>query len=111
LFSLAHPKKWPSITNSRARGRCVGVYRKTQGAWPSSLDALVPEYLTNVPLDPFDGKPLRFRKLPDGIVIYSIGLDKQDDGGNIDRSNRDLPNMDRGFRLWDLGRRRRPASK
>ena len=47
---------------------------------PSSLDALVPQYLSAIPQDPFDG-PLRFKKLPGGYVIYSVGADAVDDGG------------------------------
>ena len=38
-------------------------------------------YLKAVPLDPFDGKPLRYKKLSPGYVVYSIGEDLSDDGG------------------------------
>lgn len=49
---------------------------------PESLDQLVPQYLTAVPLDPFDGQPLRYKKnYLRGYVIYSIGPDRQDNGG------------------------------
>jgi len=40
-------------------------------------DALVPGQLSAVPADPFDGKPLRFKRLTKGYVIYSIGKDGQ----------------------------------
>ena len=34
------------------------------------------EVFESVPVDPFDGKPLRFKKKGDGaVVIYSIGRD------------------------------------
>lgn len=33
------------------------------GALPATLDQLVPEYLPAVPLDPFDGKPLRYDRV------------------------------------------------
>jgi len=48
---------------------------------PDSLAALVPSLLDSVPLDPFDGKPVRYKKLIKGYMIYSIGPDLQDDGG------------------------------
>jgi len=32
-------------------------------------------------MDPFDGKPLRFKRLANGYMIYSIGRDLHDDGG------------------------------
>jgi hypothetical protein len=34
-----------------------------------------------VPTDPFDGKPLRFKPLANGYVIYSVGDDRRDNGG------------------------------
>ncbi len=36
------------------------LYRDRYGDYPESLEALVPEFLTQVPLNPFDGKPLRY---------------------------------------------------
>jgi hypothetical protein len=61
----------------------VERYRLAHGnALPAGLSALVPDYLAAVPVDPFDGKPLRFKKItPKGYMIYSIGRDRQDDGG------------------------------
>jgi hypothetical protein len=47
------------------------------------LDALVPGFLPAVPFDIMDGKPLRYR--PGGrqaYVLYSVGLDGKDDGGD-----------------------------
>lgn len=99
---------------SSAEMRCAiaGVacerYRMKTGRWPESLAALVPEYLPAVPNDPFDQQPLRFKKMPDGILIYTVGVDKQDDGGDLRRA--DNPNgKDEGFRLWDVKERRKPA--
>jgi hypothetical protein len=42
---------------------------------------LTPEFLDAVPTDPFDGAPLRYRLLPRGYEIYSVGADGHDDGG------------------------------
>jgi HAMP domain-containing protein len=33
--------------------------------------------------DPFDGKPLHLKKLPDGWLIYSVGKNLTDDGGEL----------------------------
>ncbi len=52
-----------------------------QGRRPASLSELTPKYLPAVPLDPFDGEPLRFKPLASGYVIYSIGPDRTDDDG------------------------------
>ncbi len=52
-------------------------------AAPSSLADLVPAYLSAVPLDPMDGKPLRYTTTgPGDYVLYSVGKDGVDDGGN-----------------------------
>lgn len=53
-----------------------------QNALPDSLNDLVPQYLKAVPADPFDGALLRFKTIPQrGYMVYSIGKDRQDDGG------------------------------
>lgn len=52
-----------------------------QGALPDSLNDLVPAFLPAVPADPYDGKPLRYKKLKRGYCIYSIGPNLKDDGG------------------------------
>lgn len=51
------------------------------GKVPAGLLELVPDFLPAVPCDLFDGQPLRFKSLPRGYVIYSIGADGADDGG------------------------------
>jgi hypothetical protein len=51
------------------------------GRTPETLEEIVPTYLSAVPPDPFDGKALRFRKLERGFVVYSIGSDREDNGG------------------------------
>jgi hypothetical protein len=46
-----------------------------------TLDELVPQYLSAVPDDPFDLRPLRYNTTKQGYVVYSVGADFQDDGG------------------------------
>ena len=70
---------------------------------------LVPEHLPQVPMDPHDGKRLRYRRLPEGVVIYSVGPDLTDNGGNLNRQNRAGGGTDIGVQLWDIKRRRQPA--
>ena len=59
----------------------VERYRLKHGGLPESLDALVPEFLDAAPLDPFDGQPIRFKRLEKGYRLYSIGDNLKDDGG------------------------------
>jgi hypothetical protein len=60
-------------------------YEAEHGRLPERLDELVPEYLPEVPLDPFDGEPLRYRADGDAAPrVYSIGPNRRDDGGVAD---------------------------
>jgi hypothetical protein len=58
-------------------------YRLRTGKYPESLEALVPDFLAAVPLDLMSAKPLCYRLNSDGsYVLYSVGEDGQDDGGD-----------------------------
>ena len=58
-------------------------YRLKHGKYPSTLSDLVPQFVSSVPQDPVDGKPLRYRLMPDGnYLLYSIGENGKDDGGD-----------------------------
>jgi hypothetical protein len=48
---------------------------------PADLAALVPAYLKDVPMDPFTGTPVKYRLQRDGYVVYSVDVDRKDDGG------------------------------
>jgi hypothetical protein len=98
----------------QAHVRCLLValaverYRHAHGQWPETLKQLVPEPLSDVPLDPFDGAPLRYRRLADGVIVYSVGVDGVDNGGTLDRDNPLRAGTDLGYRLWDVRYRRQP---
>jgi hypothetical protein len=102
--------------NSQTALRCaiaavaVERYRRSHGRWPREFSEVVPAQLREVPKDPFDGKPLRFRGLEGGVVIYSIGPDAEDNGGNLARTLPPEKGTDLGFRLWDIEKRRQPPA-
>jgi hypothetical protein len=77
--------KWELAETARLAtascGLAVERYRLARGALPEMLRDLVPRYIPDVPLDPFDGKPLRYKHLERGYVVYSVGPDGTDDGG------------------------------
>ena len=62
---------------------------------PAQIVELVPAFLPAVPLDPFDGQPLRYLSDDHGYTFYSIGENRKDDGGE------DAPekNLDVVFRV------------
>lgn len=75
--------------------------RAHSGALPASLEDLRSEYLSTQPIDPYTGKPLIYR--PDGMSfkVYSVGINRKDDGGAWDPPS-DLQSSRRGNPL-DLG--------
>jgi hypothetical protein len=56
-------------------------FRLATGEIPEQLADLVPAYLAQVPIDPFDGQPIRYRRTDPGYVLYSVMEDGQDNGG------------------------------
>jgi hypothetical protein len=48
---------------------------------PARLEELVPRYLPQVPIDPFDGRPIRYRRRQTGYLLYSVGVDGRDNDG------------------------------
>lgn len=58
-------------------------YQLRHGSWPADLKTLVPEFVSQMPRDPMDGLPLRYRRNEDGtFTLYSIGRNGTDDGGD-----------------------------
>jgi ABC-type transport system involved in multi-copper enzyme maturation permease subunit len=90
-------------------------FRLAKRRWPTELADLVPHYLPAVPADPYDGKPLRYLKAHDGIVVYAVGPELKDHGGKVQIAPQlpywkfDVPGMDVGFRLWNPEFRHLPA--
>jgi len=66
-------------------------YRLAKGALPKDLATLVPDYLDQVPIDPFDSQPIRYRRAKPGYRLYSVFEDGQDHDGKgrneIDRGD------------------------
>ncbi len=58
----------------------IKAYQIETGKIPSSLDELVPKYLSKVPKDPFDGKLIKYSS--EKKIIYSVGEDLKDSGGS-----------------------------
>ena len=61
----------------------IALYQRQHANLPETLDALCPQFLPKVPLDPFSDKPLRYRITEKGWVVWSVGRDLTDTGGEI----------------------------
>jgi hypothetical protein len=63
-------------------GIACKIYKNMHGDFPEDLAELSPEILEEIPVDPFTGHPFIYKKQETGIMIYSIGSNLKDDGGN-----------------------------
>ncbi len=80
-------------------------YRGANGAYPETLEALVPQFASKLPHDLFDGKPRRYRRTDDGrYLLYSIGWNSKDDGGKMEPPKEGHPKApwsdDKGDWVW-----------
>jgi hypothetical protein len=58
-------------------------FQLRHGKFPEKISELAPEFLPATPLDPMDGKQLRYKRNDDGtFLLYSVGVDGVDDGGD-----------------------------
>lgn len=58
------------------------AYKLDHGGYPAALSTLVPGYLKAVPTDPFSlSRPLNYKPKGATFVLYSVGPDGKDDGG------------------------------
>ncbi len=58
-------------------GAQVLAWKVAHGEFPNALQEINPD----VSLDPFDGKPIRYRKEGAGFIVYSVGESLKYDGG------------------------------
>jgi hypothetical protein len=99
----------PSVTRSlqaiakgEASDACVEIalamtrYRLDHGSLPDHLPDLVPAYLDSVPLDPFDGQPLRLIVKDNRWIIYSVGTSGKDAGSQT------TPDWKKGYVVFVL---------
>ncbi len=59
----------------------LSAYRADHKAYPTRLDALLPTYLDAIPNDIFSRQPLIYRLQNQGYLLYSVGQNGMDDGG------------------------------
>jgi hypothetical protein len=57
------------------------AWKVQYGSYPDTLEMLAPGASEPLPLDPFSGEAYRYRREGEGFVLYSVGPDRDDDGG------------------------------
>lgn len=62
----------------------VKRYEKEKGGYPAGLDELVEaDYLKKLPMDPYSDGPLVYRRTESGFLLYSLGTNLTDEGGEL----------------------------
>jgi hypothetical protein len=67
-------------------------YRLAHGEYPKSLGTLAPQFIEKPPHDIINGQPLKYRRTEGGLfVLYSVGWNETDDGGQVALTRKDGP--------------------
>ena len=91
---ISHSEIEARMSNARF-ALALKIYKSKHGKYPDSLNALIPDILESLPLDPFSGKDFIYRKKNEGFIVYSVGQNLIDNGGLLTR------NFDKGDTIWE----------
>ena len=86
-------------------------YRRANGHYPETLDALVPQFADRLPHDIIGGQPLKYRRTDDPpsqssgaasgkFLLYSIGWNEKDDGGIVARNQDGKEDWEQDDWVW-----------
>lgn len=59
----------------------LAAWRSEHDSYPESLDKLAPKYIAEIPIDLFNGQPLKYDRVGEGYRFYSVGRNEKDDEG------------------------------
>jgi hypothetical protein len=85
---LKNAARTQSLINIARVAIALERHHLKQGRFPPVLSDLVPFFLPAVPVEVFDGEPLKYRLKDNaqGFILYSTGWKGTDDGGQMDYS-------------------------
>jgi hypothetical protein len=85
---------------NQAMIRAIRILNALQKKAPINADKIPTMAELGLPdevgIDPFNGKPMIIKKLPDGWLVYSVGENLKDDGGKVQEKTDSKP-LDVGF--------------
>ena len=71
------------------------------GEYPETLDALMPQFIEELPHDIIGGQPLHYRRTGDGkFLLYSVGWNEKDDGGQVVLKPDGSDDLEKGDWVW-----------
>jgi hypothetical protein len=86
----------------QARVACaLERYRLAHGQYPETLDGLAPHFIGQLPHDIINGEPLHYRRVEnDKFVLYSVGWNETDDGGETAFRKAGAVDREKGDWVW-----------
>ena len=76
-------------------------YHLAHGEYPEMLDTIAPQFIAQIPHDIIGGQPLHYRREANGqFVLYSIGWNETDDGGQVALKKGGSLDRDNGDWVW-----------
>lgn len=102
LASLAEKSARAQTSLNQARLACaLERYRLANGQFPVTLNVLTPKFIETLPHDVITGHPFKYRRTDDGqFLLYSVGWNGTDDGGQIALTKNAARNWHAGDWVW-----------
>jgi len=64
-------------------------YKQDKGNYPETLEQMVEAgYVKEIPMDPWSDKPIVYRKTEGNFILYGVGGNFKDDGGQVIRDDK-----------------------
>jgi hypothetical protein len=98
-------------SDARARSLLVTIetiigferIRITRKRWPKPGESLLPVFPEGLPIDPLSGNPILWKATERELLVYSVGLDQKDNGGEVKDNRSYVPRTDLGYRIKKAG--------
>lgn len=68
------------VTELTKIAAALAIYKCEEGQYPETLDSLAPRIVPMIPTDIFTEKPLQYRLVGKGFLLYSLYYDERDNG-------------------------------
>ena len=89
--------------NERLLDTCIALYlfRHERDEFPGELNELVPHYCKALPIDPFTNEPMIYKKRKEHFLLYSVGRDREDNGGIVVAYQQTDIAVTSNMQVWD----------
>lgn len=78
--------KIQTLVNQAQIACALERYHLARNQYPETLNDLIPQFIDKIPHDIIKGQPLVYKRTENGrFLLYSIGWNESDDGGNADK--------------------------